>query len=145
MAGYFEYSKSNNAIDEENNGGFPASILAKKLGVSSKAIKELMIPYAYHHTSCWYNKTDYYDMEYALEILDQLKAYKPKQSESESYIADVKWVEWKGTRKHPKAVIHHAENIEVIEAGSFYIFKTNDGNIKKKIGSSGTIVNRKVK
>jgi len=144
MAGYFEYSKSNNAIDAENNGCFPASILAKKLGVSSKAIKELMTPCEYHHTSCWYNKTDYYDMEYALEILDQLKAYKPKL-ESESYIADVNWIEWEGTRKYPKAVKHHAENIEVIETGSFYIFKTNDGNIKKKIGSNGTIVNRKGK
>lgn len=31
MTGYFEYSKSNNAIEAEQVGCFPASILAKKL------------------------------------------------------------------------------------------------------------------
>ena len=144
MSGYFEYSKSNNALEAEKLGRFPASILAKKLGVSCKAIKALLKPCEYHHTSCWYNITYYYDMDDANEILDQLKAYIPK-TEIKSYIADVNWIEWKGTRKYPKAVNCHAENIEVIEAGSFYIFKTDKGNIKKKIGSNGTIVNRKGK
>jgi hypothetical protein len=85
-------------------------------------------------------------MEYALEILDQLKSFKKGEKPAEvSYRADVRWLTWGGTKSHPKAIEHHAENIEVIETGSFYIFKTNDGNIKKKIGSNGTIVNRKGK
>lgn len=61
MAGYAGYSKSNNAIAAEAEGRFPASVLARKLGVKTGAIKALMSPGEWHHTSKRYNVTDYYD------------------------------------------------------------------------------------
>jgi len=44
MAGYCGYSKSNNAMDAEQNGCYPASMAAKKLGVLTVAIKAILAP-----------------------------------------------------------------------------------------------------
>ena len=60
MAGYCGYSKSNNAIDAEQEDKFNATQLAEKLGCSSAAIKQFLTPHEWHHTSCRYNETDYY-------------------------------------------------------------------------------------
>jgi hypothetical protein len=141
MAGYNGYSKSNNAIEAEQEGKFPASILAKKLKVKTEAIKALLKPCEWHHTSNWYNRTDYYDMEEALEKLDKLKTFKSEKI-VKTYIADVEFVEWSGTRKHPIGKEHVFKNVEVIEKGSYYIFKTQEGEIRKKIGGNGTEVNK---
>lgn len=144
MAGYSGFSKSNNAIAaEEQEGKFPATTLARMLGVSVQAIKELLQPSAWHHTSKMYNKTDYYSMEDAEEIIDQLKAFKVEKPAEVSYRADVRWLTWGGTKSHPKAIEHKAEDIEVVEKGSFYLFKLPDGDLRKKIGSNGTEVVRK--
>ncbi len=144
MAGYSGFSKSNNAIAaEEQEGKFPATTLAKMLGVSTQAIKELMKPCEWHHTSCWYNITSYYSLEDAEEILDQLKSFKGEKPAEVSYRADVRWLTWGGTKSHPKAIEHRAEGIEVVEKGAFYTFKLPDGDIRKKIGSNGTEVIRK--
>ena len=61
MAGYSGYSKSNNAIAAEAQGRFPASVLARKLGVKTGAIRELAVDSEWHHTSKKYNVTVYYD------------------------------------------------------------------------------------
>ena len=61
MAGYNGYSKSNNAVDAENCGRFPATRLAKLLNVSVDAIRQVLEPSEWHHTSSWYNETNYYD------------------------------------------------------------------------------------
>jgi len=61
MAGYYGYSKSNNAVDAEKSKRFPASVLARKLRVTTAAIKSLLDPCEWHHTSGWFNETDYYD------------------------------------------------------------------------------------
>lgn len=62
MAGYNGYSKSNNAVAAEEEGLFPATIAAKKLGVSAAAIKEILHPCEWHHTSSWFNRTNYYNI-----------------------------------------------------------------------------------
>lgn len=70
MAGYSGYSKSNNAIAAENDGRFNATQLAKRLKVSSAAIKALLTPSEWHHTSSYYNRTDYYNEPILLSIVD---------------------------------------------------------------------------
>ena len=61
MSGYAGYAKSNNAVNAEGQGRFPASVLAKKLGVPTAAIRALIEPDEWHHTSKKYNQTPYFD------------------------------------------------------------------------------------
>jgi len=68
MAGYYGYSKSNNAISAEQEGKFPRSKVAKKLGIPSAWILENVKTNEYHHTSCKYNTTYYYDLEDVISI-----------------------------------------------------------------------------
>jgi hypothetical protein len=81
MAGYSGLSKSNNAICAENSGLFPASILAKKLGVKPGAVKALLAPSEWHHTSKFFNETEYYSYESAVEIIDRLRAWTEPEKE----------------------------------------------------------------
>lgn len=151
MAGYCEFSKSNNAIDAENAGMLTASAIAKRIGHGATAagVSMVMEPSEWHHTSCRYNETNYYDfagdMEEARENNIDLTAriIEASKSENQRYRADVEWLEWSGTRKHPTASKHEAKNIEVEESGDWYIFHFEDGSKKrKKIDSTGTWVVR---
>ena len=78
MAGYHCYSKSNNALDAEKEGRYPitkaAPILAKKLNWSVPKARAFLLSIGtkeWHHTSCKYNATNYYDI--SDENLDDLK------------------------------------------------------------------------
>jgi len=77
MAGYDNYSKSNNAIDAEDDGRYPLTkaveIVAAKCGVKKKAARMVLkgsFDGEYHHTSKFYNSTDYYDTGKAIKIID---------------------------------------------------------------------------
>lgn len=83
-AGYHEYSKSNNALDAEEEGRYPlteaSSILAKKLKWSiskAKAFLESIGTSEWHHTSKHYNKTKYYDVSDAAieDLKDEIKNF----------------------------------------------------------------------
>ena len=69
MAGYSGHSKSNNAIDAERQGLMTASAAAKALKVSAAAVKDVLTPSEWHHTSKCFNKTSYYDIERHLAVL----------------------------------------------------------------------------
>ena len=69
MAGYDGYSKSNNALDAEAEGKYPLTIAVKKLAavaeVTQKEARRVLKAIGrceYHHTSKFYNTTDYYDV-----------------------------------------------------------------------------------
>ena len=51
MAGYQNYSKSNNAIEAEQNGLYPRTVLAARIGVSAQAIRAILTPCEWHHVS----------------------------------------------------------------------------------------------
>lgn len=80
MAGYHNYSKSNNAIMAEMNGEYPASKLAAVLkanhkelkGLTSADIKRVLQPSSWHHTSCKFNRTDYYYSDLEEEEIEKL-------------------------------------------------------------------------
>lgn len=157
MAGYCGYSKSNNAIYAEENLVFPASILSKKLKVTTEAIKSLLSPCEWHHTSSWYNSVDYYDgslliplshneipdfcdeddLFEAAEILLNLRSYRsPKKTGWIDEDCTVEWIEWSGSRRRPKAIEHREEHCKVefngrsthkITTPSGYIFSKREG------------------
>lgn len=80
MAGYDGYSKSNNAVDAESEGRYPMTaakkIVAQKTGitqaVAAKALKALYKK-EYHHTSKFYNCTDYYDTRATVKAIEFAK------------------------------------------------------------------------
>lgn len=164
-AGYYGYSKSNNAKEAESENKFPATTAAKKLGVTTEAIKTYIPTSEWHHYSSHYNKIYVYDITPYLMLKnnsneihefydeDEIEEYKntyklmkefSKQSKSieeKKYKADVEYIEWSGTRNHPKANINHYSNITVIEKGQYYTFiLPNKSIVRKKIGSNGTKV-----
>lgn len=123
MAGYFEFSKSNNALDAEESGRYPATTLGKLLGVSPKAVKAVLVSTEWHHTSSHYNKTDYYDADEARERLEDLKAWQePKAGEVIHPGCCGEFVDWSGTRNHPKATVVKFEGLEVVEKGDWFTF-----------------------
>lgn len=73
MAGYAGYSMSNNAIAAEYRGLFVASKVAQKLrrfksfkGITASDVAEVLQAEEWHHTSKFYNRTNYYN--YAEEL-----------------------------------------------------------------------------
>jgi len=157
MAGYFEFSKSNNAVAAEESGRYPATTLGKLLGVKPKAIKALLTASEWHHTSSHYNKTDYYDAEEAQERLEELKAWQePKSGEIIHPGCSGEYIEWSGSRNYPKATVVKFEKLEVIEKGNWFTFfladqtktvykvrKSRSTHGFKIYGSNGVMLNGK--
>ena len=164
-SGYVGQSKSVRAYGAEDEDKYSATECDKLLGVRSGATKACLVPSEWHHTGSYYKETDYYDIrlllaikdnneeiisEYdkdeikkAKESLEKLKSWRKPKLTSNTYRADVEWLTWSGTRKHPKATKHSVKNVDVEERGSYYYFNDEYGTpIKKMIGSNGTYVNR---
>lgn len=120
MAGYNGFSKSNNAIDAEDRGLMTASQLAKVAGqqwnrlkgLKASDVESVVRAREWHHCSKMYNKVNYFDFEslrergvrarlYRLVIARRAaKAAKPITLEG----CKVEWLEWGGTRSHPRAI-----------------------------------------
>lgn len=114
--------------------------LLKKAPV--KALREIALrKVAWHHTSSHYNATDFYALDFdrleSLEdeelekIIKESKQNKKENTEAEEERWKCAFLEWSGSRKHPKAT-------EIIEDG---IIKENwfiraDGS-KKKTTANG--------
>jgi hypothetical protein len=113
----------------------------KKIPV--KLLKDLCLSYSsWHHTSNHYNKTDFYSLD--LDRIERLSDeridseiadYKQEQTDNKAESIEEKWkcafLEWGGTRKHPKAT-------EIIEDGIIKgdWFYRKDGT-KKKTSANG--------
>lgn len=133
-AGYADdFSKSINALNAEAGGLYPASVLGKKLGVNPKAIRALMFPSEWHHSSKFYNPVDYYSEEQALEIIDKLKAWREPIKNVEVF-DDVSgsYLVWSGTRNHPKATEIKFQNAKAYKKGTWYLLELPDGTKVKK-------------
>lgn len=138
MAGYFEFSKSNNAVSAESDGRFPASILADRLGVKTGAIKALMTPCEWHHTSKHYNATDYYSEADALEIIDSLRAWTEGPKDVQTFDGCTgTYLEWSGTRNHPHAKSVPFGPVRVTKKGKWFTLELPSGNIRKSETTRG--------
>lgn len=81
MAGWnHEHGKSNNAVKAEKDGRLPATKFAKLArkegykGCTAWDVKNAIAPSEWHHTSKYYNVTEYYDWEYFLTDEDEQEA-----------------------------------------------------------------------
>lgn len=155
MAGYHNFSMSNNAVAAYMCGEKPRSkwtksaIIAvlKEAGIddekiaiirtaSAKASKKLLRASSWHHTSSYYNCTDFYTVDTdmvesmtAADLADLLQD-EPKEEPSERK-AVCTFLVWSGTRKHPKAT--ECTDTGVIKGNWFYL---QDGS-KKSINANG--------
>lgn len=166
-SGYHGYSMSNRALDAYSNGERPLSKwtkaeiisaiseidpikaeLLKKVKLST--LKERVLSYSsWHHTSDRYNKTEFYsiDKDYINrlteeDIADLALTNRDAKKKSKTYKGDIFYLEWSGTKRHPKATEKCFNNVNIEEKGSFYYVTDDAGTelLKKKIGSNGTRV-----
>jgi hypothetical protein len=61
MAGYNGYSKSNNAIEAENDHKFSLTNLCRIYGLKKDSIENEVNPCEWHHSSKYFNIVNYYD------------------------------------------------------------------------------------
>lgn len=128
MAGYNGYSMSNNAVHAYNNGEKPLSKWTKPeilselsaMDYRSDLVKSLTAAElkalflrrsSWHHTSSHYNRTDFYSVTTEVDeddIQRMIASRTPKEPKKVAPLikAKVHYLEWTGTRKHPKAVDH---------------------------------------
>ena len=81
MAGYnYMAGKSNNAVFAEQCGSYPATQAAKILKVPPDFLREHWGGDEWHHTSKYYNRTDYFHIESIQEWLDEVEGRKVRTS-----------------------------------------------------------------
>lgn len=163
MAGYYNYKMSYNAIAAYEDGEKPRSKWAKGdiinalqgEGIEPEKIKLLqaarvedlrrvcLVCSSWHHTSSYYNKTDFYSInidmiqETSPDELKQLLKPEEKKVITE-YRARCCFLVWSGTRKHPKAT--QEESTGTIRGAWFY----SDTGYKKNINSNGFKILEKI-
>lgn len=159
MAGYNGYSMSNNAVSAYENGEKPLSKWTKtdildeiaryckseynydySKDIKRKTAEEFksyfLIRTSWHHVSSYYNKIDFYSINYdKLTVQDIIKFKSFCLNKVKNDTKEEKWLAeyliWSGTRKHPKASVVKSEG--VVKGNWFYL---SDGT-KKKIDANG--------
>lgn len=155
-----KFRKTRLAKEAEMDNRFPATTAARKLGVHPKAIQTYLLPCERHQTG--FGTTEYYDIDIYLKLFfkqdisdsgyskerirdvkdtwEKMQKYKPEKTTEKRYTAEVSFLIFSGTKNNLKVTPYHYYDLEVIEKGQFYTFKTPSGDIRKKIGSRGTVV-----
>lgn len=142
MSGYNGFSKSNNAVAAEADGRFPASVVARKLGVPAAYVRDRIGTSEWHHSSKYFNVVKYYDLAECEEWMDSEEGradflewqaeQKPRQTSTRTGCR-VEWLEWSGTRNHPRAKKCSAEGCTVTDdGGAFYKITLPDGSSMRK-------------
>ena len=173
-SGYYGFKMSNRAAEAYENGEKPLSKWTKKAIIeqieeyieengiicpietlkktTSPVLKKLLLKRtSWHHTSYYANATDFYSVNYdVLEDLTQEEieaaavVSKKAAVKLNRYRGNIDYLEWTGSRKHPKAIRHSLKNVNIEEKGSFYIVSDDGGKVllRKKISSNGTCVSK---
>lgn len=150
--------------DARMENRYPATTAAKMLGIHPEAIKKYLLPCEWQPSGFNNKMVPYYDINLYLnlywnkdinnfslseqrakdikEIWETLKNYKPPKSITKTYTAEVNYLIFSGNKKNFTATPYHYYKIEVIEKGQFYTFRTPTGDVRKKIGSRGTVVKK---
>lgn len=171
-SGYNGFSMSSRAVEAYENGEKPLSKWRKieiieevkeldikfNIELLKKCKLDTLKDYflkmsSWHHTSRYCNSTDFYslDVDFIEEltskdiekfILEGKKEKAVKQEAGPKRLANFYYLEWGGSRRHPRAYEHKLEGVYVQKKGCFYHVFNNECDfiLKKKIGSNGTEV-----
>lgn len=162
MAGYDNYSMSNNARAAYANGERPLSRWTKEdilraldretseklKGLTVKDLRRICLRRSsWHHTSSRYNRTDFYAIDFeraeaiTAEEVEQLIADRKeagREAKEEAMLpayitAFVRYTEWEGTRAHPKPI--NKEDVVYYRSGDKMIACSNSNVAKKRLSS----------
>ena len=92
---------------------------------------------SWHHTSAWCNRTDFYSVDedkvvgLTTEKIQELVGANPTKEEPTIEKWECAFLEWSGTRRHPKAT----EVIEVGEVKGNWFYRAN--GTKKSVNANG--------
>lgn len=145
-----DYSRSERAAQAESDGRLPASRLADRIrrwfpGCAAADVASVLRRSEWHHTSARYNETDYYDLidfaacETRRRLREQIASRKsaPVSVNRHSGVT-VRWLEWGGTRKHPRATERTEVGCSVETKGTTATVTFADGRrMVKRIGARG--------
>ncbi len=110
---------------------------------------------SWHHTSKYVNQTDFYSVNF--DFLERVtdadveswakignQTHQNEDDERIIFHGNIHYLEWSGTRKHPKATECCLRDVNIEEKGCFYIVTDDSGKqlLRKKIGSNGTWVEK---
>jgi len=120
--------------------------------VSLAVLKDKVLCYSsWHHTGDRFNETKFYSVneeyiegvtEEEIKKLSERKAEKKAAPPTKSFAGDITYLEWDGTRNHPRAKEVTLNDVVIEERGCFYYVSDKAGRflVKKKIDSNGTKV-----
>ena len=109
---------------------------------------------SWHHTSKHPNRTDFYAinedfvMEVTLERIEEIVDQREKKETTpppERKLGDIYYLEWGGTKKHPKPINRVLKSVWIEEHGSQYFVYDSQGKLikRKSMYSNGTWVKYK--
>lgn len=151
-----DYSMSERARAAYAAGLVPASKAAR--GVSAALVREFCQPEEWHHTSARYHRTDFFDphlvrVAFGVEpacddgtcgcelnerAVDALRARTAHPEPAVHEGCTVTWLEWAGTRRHPRVTEHTATGCTVTVVGSTAIVAFADGRtMRKRLATNG--------
>lgn len=137
----------NDIISAVNNIDPAKAELLKK--VNLKTLKDsVLTKTSWHHTSEYYNKTDFYSIDkeaidrLSIQEIKRLSVLKETKATGREFRGNIKYLVWVGTRNHPKAIEKELIDVNIEERGAFYIVTDDNGKelLRKKIDSNGTKV-----
>jgi len=139
VGGYdWQAGKSARAVAAEEAGLLTASQLGRRFKVSAAAVEHEMVPAEWHHTSKFYNVTDYYDPDDVTpELVEKMREFDQRRKDEKKPVvyADctIEWTEWEGSRKHPRPVERRAEHVSVVKKGDWIVFDHNGRTLRKNL------------
>lgn len=145
-------SEISDYLELKNDADYEEKIkLIKKIKV--KTLKgSFLYESSWHHTSSYCNATSFYSIDFEKvdettlddlrSMLDSDKEDKDSVEEVKEFLGEIRYLEWSGTRAHPKATDKVLENVIIQEKGCFYhVFdKKRKFIMRKKKDSRGTYV-----
>jgi len=161
MAGYQDFSKSNNAVEAEAQGLKPLSLMTlddlRQAGwAESKAFaiwlakEDFWAASEWHHTSKMYNRTDYYDPTHLVESWEEAEEHERKQwiasfAKAKKPLTakvyencNVQWLEWSGSRNHPQCEECEASGASVSVRGQTATIILQGGQtFRKRLTTTG--------
>lgn len=148
MAGYNGFSKSNNAINAEKNNVFPLTVAIKELAtqakITQKQAKAVLLEIGeteWHHTSKFYTRTPYYCVFSAMAFVKENGVPEILNSafKKSEITADIEYLEWGGSRKHPTARKVEIKNAKIERISEKFCLI--NGDIKKGLDTKGFKIN----
>ena len=149
--GYINFSMSERAAAAKEEGMKTASELAVQLrrrfprrfrGVTAASVAATVPAAEWHHTSKFYNSTNFYNPADVFKVREKLRAkILRERGESRKRTSfencTVTWLEWSGSWNRPSCIERSASGVEVLVKGKTAYFMVDGEKITKRLTTHG--------